>query len=114
VKLIKTNIFALKLNKKLTNLARLLTNIASLNAPLLNHAIIFQNQLNQLKDLQRELGEMNELKESLLRELRDMEKKVKASEAEKETLSANLQQSDRARRSVSFLSHHWYNCPLTL
>lgn len=44
---------------------------------------------------------MNELKESLLRELKEMEKRMKASEADKETLSANLQQSERARRTVS-------------
>ena len=47
-----------------------------------------------------ELGEMTELKESLLREIREMEKKVKSAQHEKDTLLANLQQSDRAKRAV--------------
>ena len=47
-----------------------------------------------------ELGEMTELKESLLREIREMEKKVKSAQHEKDTLLANLQQSDRAKRTV--------------
>lgn len=51
-----------------------------------------------------ELGEMTELKESLLREIREMEKKVKSTQHEKDTLLANLQQSDRAKRTVSYYS----------
>ena len=57
-----------------------------------------------MKELQVELGEMQELKESLMRELKDMEKKVKTSQAEKETLAANLQASERNRRAVSQIS----------
>lgn len=62
---------------------------------------MLQNQLAQFKELQIELGEMSELKESLLRELKEMERRVKGSEAENETLRSQLQASDRAKKAVS-------------
>ncbi|XP_066910599.1 myosin heavy chain, embryonic smooth muscle isoform-like isoform X2 [Clytia hemisphaerica] len=60
----------------------------------------YQTQLAQLKDLQMELGEMNELKESLLRELKEMEKKARSAQSEKNSVIANLQQSERAKRAA--------------
>ena len=60
-----------------------------------------QNQLVQFKELQMELGEMSELKESLVRELNDMQRRVKQAEADNETLSAQLQSSERLRKAVS-------------
>jgi len=60
----------------------------------------YQTQLAQLKDLQMELGEMNELKESLLRELKEMEKKARSAQSEKDSVVANLQQSERAKRAA--------------
>lgn len=56
-----------------------------------------------------ELGEMTELKESLLRDIREMEKKMKSTQHEKDTLLANLQQSDRAKRQVCFVHYFLYD-----
>ena len=60
----------------------------------------FQNQLAQFKELQVELGEMNEIKDSLVREMRDMEKRMKATEQETEVLQDKLKSSERSRRAV--------------
>ena len=62
----------------------------------------FQNQLSQFKELQLELGEMNEIKDSLVREIRDMEKRMKATEQETEVLQDKLKSSERSRRAVRF------------
>ena len=62
----------------------------------------FQNQLAQFKELQLELGEMNEIKDSLVREMREMEKRMKATEQETEILQDKLKSSERSRRAVRF------------
>ena len=60
-----------------------------------------QNQLVQFKELQLELGEVNELKDGLLREIKDFDKRVKNAEHANVALQDQLQTSDRARRAVS-------------
>ena len=62
----------------------------------------FQNQLAQFKELQLELGEMNEIKDSLVSEMREMEKRMKATEQETEILQDKLKSSERSRRAVRF------------
>ena len=63
----------------------------------------------QFKELQVELGEMSELKDSLLRELKDMEKRVKLAEADNDTLRSQMQASDKARKAVSIFKKHVFN-----
>jgi len=59
-----------------------------------------QGQMAQFKELQTELIEMNEVKDTLIRELKDMEKRVKMMEHDTNALEDKLQISDRARRAA--------------
>merc|ERR1712002_94230 len=59
-----------------------------------------QVQLDQLKELELELEAANEQKESLSRQLRDAEKKVKQKDLEIEDLIAKQQANERARRQA--------------